>query len=102
MNGALDLIARKQPQIVILDLFFGHRDVIWLIKDLTHRFEELLIIAFGVGRQEIYGPRVLRAGAAAYVSTAMPASAFTRAITRAVAVPASHRRRGNFEPGTAT
>jgi len=76
-----ELIEREEPDVLVLNLFLGYRDGVFFIKDLSHRFTGLRIIAFAAGTTEVYGPRALRAGATAYVSITASAAEIARAVS---------------------
>lgn len=93
-RAAADLIERKRPDLVILELFLAHRDGVYLIKSLKQRFPTVRFLIHAFASEKIYRSRVLRAGAAAYIQTNASAADLIRAITDVALPPAKtkHRR----------
>ena len=61
-----ELAEKYQPDLLVIEPFLGHRDGIFLLKDLAARFPRVRILAVSRQREEIYAERALRAGASGY------------------------------------
>jgi DNA-binding NarL/FixJ family response regulator len=61
-----DLVEKHQPDLLIVEPFFGHNDGIFLLKQLAARFPKTRILAVSRQPEEIYAERALRAGASGY------------------------------------
>lgn len=61
-----ELAEKHQPDLLVIEPFLGHRDGIFLLKQLAARFPRVRILAVSRQREEIYAERALRAGAAGY------------------------------------
>jgi DNA-binding NarL/FixJ family response regulator len=55
-----------RPDLLVIEPFLGHRDGIFLLKQLAVRFSETRILAVSRQPEEIYAERALRAGASGY------------------------------------
>ena len=57
---------QHQPDLLVIEPFFGHHDVIFLLKQLAARCPRARILAVSRQPEEIYAERALRAGASGY------------------------------------
>lgn len=64
---AIALVEREAPDLIVLDLWMGGNDGLELVHNLRAIAPEMLILVYSMNDELIYGPRVLRAGASAYV-----------------------------------
>jgi DNA-binding NarL/FixJ family response regulator len=61
-----ELVEKHQPDLLVVEPFFGHNDGIFLLKQLAARFPKMRILAVSRQPEEIYADRALRAGASGY------------------------------------
>ncbi len=61
-----ELMEGHRPDLLVIEPFLGHRDGIFLLKQLAVRFSETRILAVSRQPEEIYAERALRAGASGY------------------------------------
>ncbi len=61
-----ELAEKHQPDLLVIEPFLGHRDGIFLLKQIAARFPRVRILAVSRQREEIYAERALRAGASGY------------------------------------
>jgi DNA-binding NarL/FixJ family response regulator len=61
-----ELMEKHQPNLLVIEPFLGHRDGIFLLKQLAARFPRTRIVAVSRHPEEIYAERALRAGASGY------------------------------------
>ena len=61
-----ELVEKHQPDLLVVEPFFGHNDGIFLLKQLAARFPKMRILAVSRQPEEIYAERALRAGASGY------------------------------------
>jgi DNA-binding NarL/FixJ family response regulator len=59
-------VEKHQPDLLVVEPFFGHNDGIFLLKQLAARFPKMRILAVSRQPEEIYAERALRAGASGY------------------------------------
>lgn len=64
---AMDLIERKRPDLVLVDLSLKGGDGLEMIKDLSKTMPELLMLAVSLHDENVYAERALRAGARGYI-----------------------------------
>ena len=94
--GAVQLLERHQPHLLLLDLSLGHRDGILFLKDIMGRFPDLRIIALSDETHGGYEARTLELGAAAHLSKSSSAAQLidtVRAVVAAGDRPLRGRRR---------
>jgi len=65
--GALMLIDRVRPDLVLLDLSLKHSNGLELIKDLKNLHPRLMILVVSLHDEEIYAERTIRAGARGFI-----------------------------------
>jgi DNA-binding NarL/FixJ family response regulator len=61
-----ELLEKHQPDLLVIEPFFGNHDGIFLLKELSARFSRTRILAVSRQPEEIYAERALRAGALGY------------------------------------
>jgi DNA-binding NarL/FixJ family response regulator len=61
-----ELAEKYQPDLLVIEPFLGHRDGIFLLKELAACFPHVRILAVSRRPEEIYAERALRAGASGY------------------------------------
>ena len=66
-RGTIELVERTQPELLLLDLFLGHRDGLALIKDLAIRAPEMRILVLCGQEEHTYPQRAIEAGASGYL-----------------------------------
>jgi DNA-binding NarL/FixJ family response regulator len=66
-RGTAELVERTQPELLLLDLFLGHRDGLALIKDLAIRVPEMRILVLCDREEHTYAQRAIEAGASGYL-----------------------------------
>jgi DNA-binding NarL/FixJ family response regulator len=66
-RGVMALIAKANPDLVILDISLPGTDGLELIKDLKAQRGDLRMLALSMHDEELYAERVLRAGAHGYI-----------------------------------
>ena len=64
---ALEVLAKTEPDLVILDLSLGDESGLDLIKTLQARYPELPVLVLSMHDEAYYADRVLRAGAMGYI-----------------------------------
>ena len=62
----IKLLEEHQPDLLLIEPFFGNRDGIFFLKELTGRFPETRILVVSKQPEEVYVERALRAGASGY------------------------------------
>ncbi len=67
-GGALDVINRENPGLVIVDLTLKRSNGLDLIKDLQVMHPELRILVVSMQDETLYAERVIRAGAHGYIT----------------------------------
>jgi len=65
---ALSLIARQQPDLVILDLSLRHSNGLELVKSLKDLRPQLPVLVLSMHDEMLYAERSLRAGALGYIT----------------------------------
>ena len=67
VSEAIDLVETESPDIIVLDLWMGGNDGLELVRNLHAIAPDMDLLIYSMNDELIYGPRVLRAGAAGYV-----------------------------------
>jgi len=67
ISSAMKDIAKKRPDIVLIDIALGQANGIRLIEDIAREFPEILMIALSMHDESVYGERCLKAGARGYL-----------------------------------
>jgi DNA-binding NarL/FixJ family response regulator len=75
-----ELVERAAPELLLLDLFLGHRDGLALVKDLANRFPKTRILVLSDRDEQTYVQRSLQAGAAGYIMKSASAEELLGAI----------------------
>ena len=85
-NGgeALKKIQRAHYDLVILDISMPGRDGLFVLKEIKKIRPRLPVIVLSVLAEELYGPRVLRAGASAYLSKCAEVETLVEAIQKVI------------------
>lgn len=65
---ALKLCAGNNPQLVLIDLSLGGDSGLDLVKDIAAQFPKIKMLVLSMQDEMLYAERVLRVGAAGYVS----------------------------------
>ncbi len=79
-RAAIEVIARRQPDLVITGLSFKRSHGIGLIKDLHARFPGVVILVFSLYDELLYGERAIRAGARGFLEKRANTKELLRAI----------------------
>jgi DNA-binding NarL/FixJ family response regulator len=61
-----ELVEKHQPDLLLIEPFFGNHDGIFLLKELSARFPRTRVLVVSRHPEEIYAERALRAGASGY------------------------------------
>ncbi len=80
-----ELMEKHQPNLLVIEPFLGHRDGIFLLKQLATRFPGTRIVAVSRHPEEIYAERALRAGASGYWMKTSTREELIRAINTVLA-----------------
>jgi DNA-binding NarL/FixJ family response regulator len=75
-----ELLEKHQPDLLLIEPFFGNHDGIFLLKQLAGRFPRTRVLAVSRQPEEIYAERALRAGASGYWMKAGTREELIRAI----------------------
>jgi two-component system invasion response regulator UvrY len=67
-QGALDLVSKKKCDVLVLDIEMPGRSGLDVLKDLKMRRPKLPVLVLSIHPEEQFAVRVLRAGAAGYLS----------------------------------
>jgi DNA-binding NarL/FixJ family response regulator len=62
-----ELLQQHQPDLLLIEPFFGHHDGIFFLKELAACFPRTRILVVSRQPEEIYAERALRAGASGYL-----------------------------------
>ncbi len=99
-RSALALVEQEQPDVLLVGFQTGKCDVVNLAKELRACCSETRVIVTGVANQELYGERLLRAGAAEYLPANSTALELVKAIGHVIkGAPGSHRVSRDRKPG---
>jgi DNA-binding NarL/FixJ family response regulator len=66
-KGALEAIARTNPDLAIIDLSLGGESGIDLIRTIHDKFPSVTMIVLSMHDERVYGERSIRAGARGYI-----------------------------------
>jgi len=66
-QAAIELVRRRKPDLVLLDLRLRREDGMELIKNLRTEHPSLRILVVSQGDETVYAEQVLRAGAVGYI-----------------------------------
>ena len=79
-NLAIKKIWSNPYDIVILDISLPGRDGLFVLKKVKEIRPKTPVIVFSALPEELYGPRVIRAGAAAFIQKTQPEEEFLKAM----------------------
>ena len=65
---ALDLVASKRPDLMLIDITLPGKSGLELIKDVKAMFPDLPMLVLSMHDESLYADRVLRAGARGYIT----------------------------------
>ena len=80
VSEAIVMVEAEAPDIIVLDLWMGGNDGLELVRNLRAIAPDMEILVYSMNDEIIYGPRVLRAGAAGYVMKDTGLSELSKAI----------------------
>jgi DNA-binding NarL/FixJ family response regulator len=66
-QGALQMVASAQPDILVVDISLKGPDGLELLKELRLRYAQLPVLILSMHDESIYAERALRAGASGYI-----------------------------------
>jgi DNA-binding NarL/FixJ family response regulator len=78
--GAMEMIPRLSPTLVILDISLPDRNGLELLKDLRLLYPDLPVLVFSMHDEMLYAERVIRAGARGYLMKGADAEKLSEAI----------------------
>lgn len=78
----MQAIERLRPDLVIMDLTLPDQSGLELLKDVRARFPSLRCLVLSMHHEDLYGERVLRAGARGYVMKEAAAENLVAAVLR--------------------
>jgi DNA-binding NarL/FixJ family response regulator len=82
ISQAFAAVEKSEPDVCILDLSLPDGHGLELLKNLHARYPELRIVVFTMHEENLYGERVLQAGARGYITKHETADAVLNAIRR--------------------
>lgn len=80
--AARSAVRERMPDLVLLDLSFGDRNGLELLKDLNASHPRLPVLVFSMYPESLYAERVLRAGARGYLMKSEGAEKLIEAIRK--------------------
>lgn len=80
-----ELLKQHQPDLLLIEPFFGNQDGIFLLRELAAGFPRTRILAVSRQPEEIYAERALRAGASGYWMKTGPREELIHAIETVMA-----------------
>ena len=81
-HGALEAIAKLEPDLALVDISLKDSNGIELIKDIKIRWPELAVLVLSMHDESFYAERALRAGARGYVSKSEVPETVIQAVRR--------------------
>ena len=84
-HQARELVDRKRPDLVIVDLTLKNSDGLELIKDLKARRPKLLMLVVSMHDESLYAERVIRAGARGFITKQEATRSILQAVRRVLA-----------------
>lgn len=81
----LKMVAKKKPDLVIVDLTLPDKHGLEFIKDMQTLYPLTLMLVLSMHDESLYAERVLRAGARGYVMKEMAADNLIQAVRRVLA-----------------
>jgi two-component system invasion response regulator UvrY len=82
---AIELVAKHQPEVVVLDTCLPGYDGLEGLAELRRHFPKQRIVMLSMYREERFAARALRAGASAYISKGTAAGELVRALREVMA-----------------
>jgi len=82
---ALEIVAHKDCDLVVLDITLGKRDGLELIKELKQLCPKVPVLILSMHSEEHYARRALKAGAVGYISKETPRAELVAAIRKVLA-----------------
>lgn len=79
---ALAMMKQAKPDVVLLDLSMPRQGGLETLRDLRRRFPEVSVLVLSMHSEEQFGPRVLSAGAAGYLTKESAPDQLLHAIRR--------------------
>jgi len=79
---ALASIEADPPDLAIIDIALGGEDGLQLVKQISARWPDMLILVVSMHTEKLYAERALRAGAHGYVMKHEPPEALVAAVQR--------------------
>jgi len=83
-HEALKIIKELKPDMAIVDITLKETSGMELIKDITARYPDLLVLALSMHDESLYAERALRAGARGYIMKAEATENVVTAIRKVV------------------
>lgn len=83
--GALQVVAEKKPELVLLDITLKKGDGIDVAREIKLRFPQVKILIMSMHDEALYAPRALQAGAAGYVMKAEAGTTLLEAMRKVIA-----------------
>jgi DNA-binding NarL/FixJ family response regulator len=80
IQGALELIKKMVPDLIIVDIGLGGTNGLELIKDVKARHPKLPVLVHSMHEEQVYAQRSLHAGARGYLMKQEPAAKLLQAI----------------------
>lgn len=80
--SAMAAVRKKAPDLVLLDLSFGDRNGLEVLKDLNASHPRVPVLVFSMYPESLYAERVLRAGARGYLMKSEGAEKLIEAIRK--------------------
>ena len=80
VQGALELVERTQPDMIIVDIALGGQNGLELIKDVKVRHPKLPMLVHSMHEEQVYAQRSLRAGARGYLMKQEPTPKLLEAV----------------------
>ena len=77
---AYAMIGPANPDLVVTDISMDGNNGLELMKELTFRWPKIVILAYSMHDEAVYGERALRAGAKGYVSKHAPIEDLIKAV----------------------
>jgi DNA-binding NarL/FixJ family response regulator len=83
-TSAFALAEQQRPDVLLVEFHTGDCDILHLVKELRACCPKTRVIVIGLVNEELYGDRLLRAGAATYLAEKSSAADLVRAIRQVV------------------
>jgi DNA-binding NarL/FixJ family response regulator len=79
---AMDAVSKLAPDLVVVDITLPGRSGLELVKDLKAMYPDLAILGHSMHEETLYAERILRAGAAGYITKQQLPEELIRAIRK--------------------